>query len=440
MARWILFLLLATLIIMPLVASAGDAREASVINPLPVGLELLVKYNTVVIPPRGAYSSPVPATVCVPYGSLQVYTGEGVLKVFSGWLVDNVYSGNDTCIRVDGESVVEPLYRTLYRVVVNSNPPGVYYNSIWVEPYRVYEVTVPSVVEGEEARYVFKGWGLQELPPSTRITIPVIAPTTLTVLYDVEYRVRVYDAAGDVSRILYVASGKVLDLRRVLEARIEYVGTGARDVLSKILVNGVELPRGTYTIAVNEPLDIVPVYTREYLVKVESPVEVKSIWAPEGANITVSVPGEVKVNETVKLVFTGWEGVGAEAPTVVLRVTGPLTIKALYHKVFKVTINSPLGVDEVWAAEGETLPLVLPTRLPGVVYDRVLKYYIAGERIIPVPREGVALLKVDQPLRVTAVYTVRANWYHLAVITGFVLALLAIYLALSLREAGQARE
>ncbi|MEB3806277.1 MAG: hypothetical protein GSR73_02020, partial [Desulfurococcales archaeon] len=114
-----------------------------------------------------------------------------------------------------------------------------------------------------------------------------------------------------------------------------------------------------------------------------------------------------------------------------LHVDKPVKLVAVYRAKYKVTVNSPLGKEEYWVAKGEELPLVLPARLPGVVYDRVLKYYIINAEKIPAPKEGLMLVKVDKPLMITAVYVVKSNWLHLFILLGFILAVISLYIVFS---------
>ncbi len=408
-------------------------------NPLDVPITFTVDSATVVLAPHAKINVEHGSTICIGDGYLEVHLSVGAKKVFHGWIADNVYVSSGKCVEAGNYTVVKPLFKNYYRIVVASKPPGAFYYSNWSEENSIIHVEVPRVIDNGSVRYVFTGWSDSSLPNRNEIEIPVVSPMTITANYKVLYKVRLLGLNNSLLRESYVAMGSQLNLLQLYYSQsIVAVNGTVRYRLAGFIVNNATYQGKNSVVTVNQPLVVEPVYVKEYYVEIVTPVENRTFWVPEGYNLTVNIPSEIKVNDTVKLEFTGWKNMKIDTTKFVLHVDKPVKLVAVYRAKYKVTVNSPLGKEEYWVAKGEELPLVLPARLPGVVYDRVLKYYIINAEKIPAPKEGLMLVKVDKPLMITAVYVVKSNWLHLLILLGFILAVVSLYIVFSMgREEGE---
>ena len=190
---------------------------------------------------------------------------------------------------------------------------------------------------------------------------------------------------------------------------------------------------------VTGPLNITVHYRVEYRILVVTPAGTSERWAAPGSRVTIEAPQVYEVNSTARLVFAGWLGLNATTPRVTVTVKGPAVYKAVYDREYLVSFTSPLGSWERWAREGSIVPIVQPERLPGIVYDRVLAYYIVNGDVVRPTRGGILLLRVDGPATVTAVYVVSPNVVHLALLAGFILSVAALYLAFQAFQAERRR-
>ncbi len=431
-------LLAAITLTVTLNAVGAAAEQAYVANTIgePIWVVLVPGSLHLLLPGERLAVTP-PAAACVAQESLVVYLSVGERLVARAWLRDwTLVNGSGRCVEISGPGVYTPLYVREALLTVESDPPGLVSYQLWAEEGRQVNVSVPEVIELEEARYAFAGWRGAPLPPRANVSIPLVTPTTLTAIYDVAYRVRV-----TLEPVGAVVFDGFLDAGAVFLPRLDpiiYQDNDTRLVLASVTVNGAPLEAAgqqSRSLRVTGPLDVRAYYRVEYRILVVTPAGTSEMWAPPGGRVALEAPQVYEGNSTARLVFTGWLGVNATTPTATVTVTGPAVYKAVYEREYLVSFTSPLGSWERWAREGSIVPIVQPERLPGIVYDRVLAYYIVNGGVVQPTRGGVLLLKVDGPATVTAVYVVSPNIVHLALLAGFILSVAALYLAFQVYQA-----
>jgi hypothetical protein len=108
-------------------------------------------------------------------------------------------------------------------------------------------------------------------------------------------------------------------------------GEGVRFIFSGWL--GMEA-NPQITLYVNGPKTLHAMWSREYLVSVENPVEVVSYWVPEGGRLTVEAKQVIQLGEVRRYVFRAWAGdvVASEGLSTSITADRPRRIFQLYDE------------------------------------------------------------------------------------------------------------
>jgi len=171
-----------------------------------------------------------------------------------------------------------------------------------------------------------------------------------------------------------------------LELPAAVLGNGTRLVIREAVANGRP---AAARIKVEEPLNITLRYGRQYLVKLEAPVNSTAVWADEGSVFKVGLadpwePG----NETLfrKLLVNGTSARE-------FRVDKPITLRAQYAEVYYwAVVQTPVNETASWMPKGAVL------KFPDIIN------FGNGTRLIKpsvreVVVEGPVLLKVEYAKR-----------------------------------------
>jgi hypothetical protein len=163
---------------------------------------------------------------------------------------------------------------------------------------------------------------------------------------------------------------------------------GTRLVAHEIIINGRTVNE-TAVLKVDKPLNVTLRYRRQYLVKLEAPVNATEVWADEGSVFKVGLadawePGngtlfkKLLVNGTAQREF---------------RVDRPLTLRAQYAEIYYwASVETPVNKTAGWMPKGAVL------KFPDVVD------FGNGTRLV---RPSVREVAVDRPVALKVEYAKR---------------------------------
>jgi hypothetical protein len=137
----------------------------------------------------------------------------------------------------------------------------------------------------------------------TSLTLVVDQPLHIRAVYRLLYLVEVVSDLPVKSGSGWFERGSIA----VFDAGpvVRPAGEGVRFIFSGWLGMGSE-PQ--ITLYVNGPKTLHAMWSREYLVSVENPVEVVSYWVPEGGRLTVEAKQVIQLGEGRRYVFRAWAG------------------------------------------------------------------------------------------------------------------------------------
>jgi hypothetical protein len=221
-------------------------------------------------------------------------------------------------------------------------------------------------------------------PNGTRLEADPVAmlvdgPKTVVINYTrVYYLVRVAGFNGTWE--LWVPRGSELELSAAV------LGNGTRLVIREVMANGRP---AAAKIKVEEPLNITLRYGRQYLVKLETPVNSTEVWADEGSVFKVDLvdPWEPGNGTLFKRLLVN--GTSARE----FRVDRPLTLWAQYAEVYYwAVVETPVDKTAGWMPKGAVL------KFPEVVdFGNGTRLIKPSVREVVV--EGPVVLKVEYAKR-----------------------------------------
>ncbi len=222
---------------------------------------------------------------------------------------------------------------------------------------------------------VYWGNGMVKLEADP-VSVYVDGPKTVYVRYTrIYYLVRVAGFNGTWE--LWAPRGGELELPAAVA-----LGNGTRLVVREVVANG----RPTAArIKVEEPLNITLHYGRQYLVKLEAPVNSTEVWVDEGLTFAVGLPDPWDLPNGTR--FAGLLVNGTSARE--FRVDKPLTLKAQYAEVYYwAVVETPVNKTAGWTPKGMVLTFQ-------DIIDFSNGTRLVGASVREVAVEGPVVLKVE---------------------------------------------
>ncbi len=429
----VLSILIVIIVILTLSSSLkaiGGNDKAIIESNIPVDLWVSINGEEYLVPMGRNIVVPLDSQVCLL--NTTVYASYDTRLTFSYWIINGTKYSNSSCINVEEPVVYSAYFVKEYMVLIKSNPLF-FTTSLWMREGGKVRYTVPLEVNKTSVLYKFAYWDLAEDPLNNTVTIAVTRPLTITAYYDVYYPVRVFLNNSSIL-IGWFRRGSIY----YYSAKYSMVANnGTRFVLEKVVALGsttTAVSQDVYLLKIDNPTTIYPVYRREYLVNISLPTGNISVWVKEGEAYSLKAPDTIQVNDSVKLMFSHWDGdISANSPAYVVKVTRPLNIRAVYTEAFRVEIVSPLGTETRWIEKNGELVVYQPPELPGVLTSRTLDSFIVnGVRLKPNITGVLILDNVRRPLGIIVVYKTQILWLNIAVFFGFIIIVISGYIIYTL--------
>ena len=370
----------------------------------------------------------------VPVGTLVCASGDPV------YLSDNErinfqrwnHGATDLCTTFENSGDFTAIHAVEVLITIDSQVKE-FRETRWVPKNVPILLTVPEeVVERPGVRYRFDQWTLGETRFSPQNRFVPNRPLSVDVRWTKEYFLDL-EGPQDVRLVgedWYLAGGSAVIKAESSSSEID-VDTRFEFRDWEIMSNpAIVIPNrnsSETTIQMNNAHVIHANYHVTFHVVVENPDgELKNVWLDEGDSVPVETPATIEREaDKERLSFTGWEGADMELAKDTFRVTGPMNVRAIYERQFKVSVEAKYGVTgDVWYAEGEVATITVPES-PSVVFfmKRSFKHFEGFTTEGPVLQ-----LPVQGAVSVTAVYETKVDYRILALIIGALLVVGIIYL------------
>jgi hypothetical protein len=199
----------------------------------------------------------------------------------------------------------------------------------------------------------------------------------------------------DGSRTVHVNYSRVFYLVRVatpLGVNVTWTPRGAAVSAPAVisLGNGTRwVAEGLASAVAERPLVLAPRYKRQYLVRLETPVNSTEVWVDEGSAFAVGLPDPWDLPNGTRFAGLLVNGTAQRE----FRVDRPMTLRAQYAEVYYwAAVETPANKTAGWMPKGAVL------KFPEVVY------FGNGTRLVgPNP----SAVKVDKPVKVVVAYSKR---------------------------------
>ena len=271
------------------------------------------------------------------------------------------------------------------------------------------QVCVPEhkVYKSEGERFIFQQWSTG----STEDCISPARPGVFRAQYTHEVLVLIKSDAPGIQRSMWVTYGQPLSLNVP-----DVVSVSDQSRYRFQLWTDGETPfQQSNTIAPVKPSVIEVKWVHEHHISVEAPdgADIKGTgWYPDGSNLVLRAPDTLPgSNDQERYKFSAWESdsfpaavlQNPQAPTTVLKVDAPYTVRAAYNKQYLVDARSPFGsLKRDWIKDGDDVVLETPA-VTDVVPDQerlVFKRWDGMDGLFSPKITG----RVDRPYIVTATY------------------------------------
>lgn len=422
-------IIIVSITVSPLVAVSENSTAVLGFN-LPIDIWVSVNGKEHLLPAGRSIVVPLGSQVCLL--NKTIYTGYDTRLTFSYWIVDGARYSSNSCINIEESATYKAYFSKEYMVLIRSDPL-LFTISLWIREGDKVKYTAPPEINKTDILYKFAYWDLAEDPLNNTVAIAVTEPLTITAHYDIYYPVKVF--SGNSSTLIgWFRRGSVYYYST---KHTVVMSNGTRFVLEKVVVLGsstTTVSQDVYLLKIDGPTVIYPVYRREYLVNISLPTGNISTWVGEDGTYSLKTPDTIQVNDSVKLVFSYWDGdISVNSPTYVVKVTKPLRIKAVYTEIYRVEIVSPLGMETRWVKKNGELVVYQPPELSGVLTSRILDSFIVnGIRVKPNMTGILILDNVEKPLGIIVVYKTRILWLNIAVFFGFIIVIISGYIVYTL--------
>ncbi|MEM4333348.1 MAG: matrixin family metalloprotease [Nitrososphaerota archaeon] len=302
----------------------------------------------------------------------------------------------------------EPV-RLRVRIYLQLGSSEVLYQTITITAGQSITLNVNPLVNGERIgweRYVFTGWSVkgsgQIISTNSSIIVKPTGHVDYVAIYDVEYRVLIENSLDHSIDSWFRLGVKIL----INASEISYLSDDVRLVFVEWR-GTINTTSRVFEVVVDKPINILAVYRKEFLVEVLTDYgEPEGVgWWPMGTRVNITVdPQYVYLGYDTRLALKGFNGtLTTPQPLISVVLTGPLHLKALWIRQFLVTVNSVEGelFETSWVEEGAAMTISIP---PEVVWDNRTKSVFAGWLDPQLGRTLTLVIKVTQPVVMTAVY------------------------------------
>ncbi len=397
--------------------------------------------STVPLLVDGVEIKQAPATVpagsraCVP--ASVTYTTEGERYRFVGWSD----SSTELCRVLTGGTTVAFFERQMLLRITSS--VASVEEIRWVPANTVVDLDAPALIEEDNTRWTFQSWSAGEQPTSRSTHLAILKPQDIEAKFTPSYLVQLSPIEGvTLAGGGWYKPGDPAVLRapahveQTVDTRLSFVQWDqVGDKLSAL----TGLDKAELTLAVNAPVVLQPRYAQEFLVEAENPQGVITrSWAEKGTTLDLETPAIVDVIEgEERLRFTHWQEKAsqdpplAQMPKLVLPVTRPIALEAVYRREFKLTLTAPYGGSGTgWYAENSTAILSVPPQPQAVLFLKKVFQGYAGY-----PDTGPVLqLVVQGPMQIGAVYKNEVDFKILLFVVGGILLAFLIWRLTEMRS------
>ena len=281
-----------------------------------------------------------------------------VRVAFTGWSAGYMPTSPRNYVDMNGPTVVLANWKDQYRLdVISAIVPAS--GKGWYDSGAIARIGVPGTVElaDEDMKYTFKEWqvigdGSQSISDKTHESTEVImdGPHTIAPLWNEMYLVRIDTNIGNPSGAGYYNEGETASI--TIDPIHETEVGKSRFVLSGWDSIQLDDPSSSsFSITVQEPLVIKPLWTKQYFVKANSVYGLVegSGWYDEGSTATLSLQSRtLDTGLGKKVVFAGWSA-SADPQSATFSQSDQYTIES---------VNGPEEITAVWRAD-DTVQLVL---------------------------------------------------------------------------------
>ena len=375
------------------------------------------------------FPAEVPAGAQVCATSEPDYINENERIVFQRWS----HGPTDLCTTFNEPGEFTAMYGPEILLTIDSQAKE-FRETRWVTKGAPALLSVPEeVVERPGVRYLFEDWSTGENRFSPENRIVPIRPLTLEVRWTKEYLLKLVGPEG----VSLVGEGWITaGTTRTIQAEASTSETGADirfefrewEVISNPAIVIPNVGSFQTTIRMDNTHEIRANYHDTFHVVVTNPdKELNNVWVPLGGSVPVDTPSIIdRDEEKERLSFQGWEGADIDTAKATITVTGPMRVKAIYERQFKVTVETKFAVisGDGWYTEGEVATISVPETVSTVFFlNRSFSGFDGFSTEDPVLE-----LQVNEAVTVTAAYETSVDVLLLGLIIGAVVAVGLIYL------------
>jgi hypothetical protein len=208
--------------------------------------------------------------------------GGGVREVFTGW--GDGERSNPRSVMVEGDTVLEPLYKRQYLLTVEANG-GIASGSGWYDEGSRAQVSAQSIYVMEEgrSRRIFIGWSGDSHDKEPSITVPVDGPRKLVANWREQFFLDVRSKFGSPSGAGWYDKGSIANVRvdRVLD-----LGNGTRRIFAG-WSGDVGIDSNEAAVQMDGPKSLAAKWRTQY------EVAISATGAPKGSALNLTINGNI---------------------------------------------------------------------------------------------------------------------------------------------------
>lgn len=325
----------------------------------------------------GWYDEGTTAELNIAVNEVFVETTPGKVRAaFAGWSTGYMPTSPRNYVEMNGPTVVLANWKEQYRLdVISAIAPAI--GKGWYDSGTVARISVPGTIElaDEGRKYTFKEWqiigeGSQAISDKTHESTEVImdGPYTIAPQWDRMYHVKIDSNTGNPSGAGYYNQGDTASIN--IDPIFETEVGKSRFMLSGW--DGIKLDDPTsssFSIAVQEPLVLKPLWTKQYFVKVNSVYGMVegSGWHAEGSTATLRLQSRMLDTGLGKNVgFAGWS-TSADPQITTFSQSDQYTIES---------VGGPEEITAVWRSDDMVQTMLIVTAVVAVAITAFFTFMI----------------------------------------------------------------
>lgn len=359
----------------------------------------------------------VGSTVCV---TATTYSSSAESRQrFWFWIRNGVVVTREPCVFINATGTYVAVFGVEHRVVVESEP-SLFYYEFWVASSDVFRFTAPRVVE-RGGVYEFTHWSGDAGGVSETVEVLVTRPLRLLAVYAPLYPLYVSgELVGyfPMNYVYYLSFNSSSD------------GSTVEVVEDLVVVGGsyVKVRTNEFVVTILGATHVFPNYRRYHRVEIRTPFDARVAWVEEGSQFTVSLPQRVDAGDYAYVFRRIVGDVHTDVLPTTVVVDRPLTLTAVYSKMYRVTIISPTGEKVKYVEEGGDLYVYEPPQLAGILLVRSLKHFVVNGEFVRPAYPGVLTVKdVSMPITVVALYEQEVAWSHVMAVAVVLAVIVGVY-------------